>query len=179
MKKTLKESKGKNQFISGRHKESIFSNKKGFSMISDSDVTLFWFIILFVITIAVIFVVSWSSSLKHLYLNDALQPTAYEARLIYSDKCFAYREQSGRVLTGTIDINKFNSGVLFDCLPLSAADEHALAVTLNAQDISSTLKTSNWNINTEQIVQNNYIVHVKRGSEIIPGLLTFSHKSGE
>jgi hypothetical protein len=179
MKKISKESNEKGPFISERHALSMFRNKKGFSMISDSDVTLFWFVIIFVITIAVIFVVSWSSSLKQLYLNDALQPTAYEARLIYSDKCFAYREQSGRVLTGTIDFNKFNSGILFDCLPLDAADEHAIAVTLNAQDISSTLKTSNWNINTEQIVQNNYIVHVKRGSEIIPGLLTFSHKSGE
>jgi hypothetical protein len=155
-------------------------NKKGYSMISESDKILFWFVIFLVLALCVIFIVAWTNSLKGMYLNDALQPAAYEARLIYSDKCFAYKDDTGRVYSGTIDLSKFNAEVFYGCLPLSTADEHALAVILTAQDGTAlTLKSSNWNINTAQIVQNNYIVQVVGANGVTsPGLLTFSHKTG-
>jgi hypothetical protein len=155
-------------------------NKKGFSMISESDKILFWFFIFFVISLCIVFIVAWTSNLRSMYLNDALQPTTYEARLIYSDKCFAYKDSNGRVYTGTIDLNKFNAETFYNCVPLSNADEHAMAVTLNAEEGAIiTLKSSNWNINTQQIIQTNYVVQVKSSVGISPGLLTFSHKSGE
>ena len=156
-------------------------NRKGFSMISESDKILFWFLIFLVITICVIFIVAWTNSLRRLYLNDDISPDTYEARLIYSDKCFAYKDATGRVYTGTIDISKFNAETFYGCVPLSNADEHALAVILTAEDGTAlTLKSSNWNINTQQIVQNSYVVQIRgTNGALSSGFLTFSHKSGE
>jgi hypothetical protein len=146
-------------------------------MISESDSLLFWLIVIFLISICVVFIVSWTNALKHLYLNDALQPTAYEARLIYSDKCFAYKDETGRVHTGTIDLSKVTKERFYDCVPLSTADDHALQIVLTTEKGSIvTMESSNWKINTQQIIQHSYVVDVYGEGQ---GMLTFGHKTGK
>ncbi len=109
-------------------------------------------------------------------MDDSLQPTAYEARLIYSEKCFAYQDPStGRVYTGTIDTMKFTQDKLYDCLPLEGMANHAISVTLETQDGKTQLTVSspNWNMKTETITMRTYIVEVEGYG---PGLITFLHK---
>lgn len=160
-------------------KKITYINKKGNSMISESDKMLFWFIILGVIALCMILIVSWTSNLKKLYSGDALAPSAYEARLIYSDKCFAYKDpDTGRVYTGVIDSLKFTQNTFYDCLPLEGISQHAISAGLQTQDGKTTfyVESPNWKKTTGDVSMRTYVVEVK---DYGPGLLTIYHKEGE
>jgi hypothetical protein len=64
------------------------------SMIAESDKYTFCFIVVGVgrgYALCHLLMISWTNRLKSIYMDDSLQPTAYEARLIYQEKSFAYQ----------------------------------------------------------------------------------------
>lgn len=154
-------------------------NRKGFSMISESDKMLFWGLVVLTLTACIFVIFAWIGALKSMYLDDSLAPTAYEARLVYSDKCFAYKDpDTGRVYTGTIDPAKFTQDTFDECLPLKKTSSHAMSAVLQTEEGKTEfgMKSPNWEMNSDKIIMRTYVVQVKGYG---PGLLTFYHKSGE
>ncbi|MGV8163003.1 MAG: hypothetical protein ACP5N2_06755 [Candidatus Nanoarchaeia archaeon] len=152
-------------------------NKKGFSLVSEIDGLLFWCIVIFVVGICAILAVAWAQSLKDIYVNAKLEPIAYDARLVYSDYCFAYKELN-RVYVGTIDPNKFNEITLRSCLPLSGVSKTAIAVELKGQngELVDFITTENWKMNTQRVKITTYFVNIKGNG---PGTMNIYHKEGE
>lgn len=157
-------------------KITVKLNRKGDSMISESDKMIFWFLILILIALCITFMVAWTNSLKKLYLNENLQPAAYETRLVYSGQCFAYTDSEGRAYPGIIDATKFTQNRLNECLPLDAVSEHAISAKLEIPGAVPLIADSaNWDKSNEKIVIDTYVVEVKNSG---PALLTFYNKIG-
>jgi hypothetical protein len=151
-------------------------NRKG--LIGESDKMLFWILMMIFIIGIIILVTSWVSGLKDLFINREIEPTVYEARLLYSPNCFAYQDPSTlRVYTGTVDLQKFNEDVLRRCVPLLGAAKHAMRIELQAQNgtVVDFVDTDNWNMNTQKVTRTKYFVYVYGNG---PGIITFLHKEG-
>ncbi|MFA6073064.1 MAG: hypothetical protein WC758_03055 [Candidatus Woesearchaeota archaeon] len=153
-------------------------NKKGFA--SEGDKMSFWTIIILpFVTLLVILLIFWAVGMKDIFVNKQIEPVVYESRLIYSGECFAFKDSSTeRTYTGVIDSTKFTTEVLRECVPLSGASKHALAVELktNQGQLVAFLESANWNMNVQSITTSTYLVEIKGNG---PGIITFFHKEGK
>ena len=117
-------------------------DKKG---LSESDKQLYWTLIVlpFLVVIgAVVFYIVYSLVGVTDGIFPGLEEKIYETRLLYSPNCFAYQdEESGRVYTSTIDLDKATEEVFRGCVPLTTAREPALRVEINYHDENEDMKT--------------------------------------
>jgi len=83
-------------------------------------------------------------------IPDNVETTVLISRFLNSPDCFAYQdEDTGRVYTGIIDLEKFNEATLEKCYFVDKDGPWAFKLTLESFDsnelsIKRTLKTSNW-----------------------------------
>ncbi len=159
---------------------AIKINKKG--LISEADKGLFWIIMLIFIGLIVAIAVAWTASLRQIFVNNNVEPTVYEARVLYSPNCFAYKDDTGRVYTGVIDIERFNEQVLRECVPLVGTAKHAMAAeirmnTSNMQYVDF-IESQNWGLNAQKVTMTKYFVYVYDHGLERPAILTFFHKAG-
>ncbi|MGV8168668.1 MAG: hypothetical protein ACP5N3_01280 [Candidatus Nanoarchaeia archaeon] len=158
-------------------KKLLKLNKKGFA--GEGDKTLSYILLVLpLITGVVILSFFFVGQIKEMVLSQEVQSSAYEARLLYSPDCFAYRDETtGRVYSGTVSPEKITTEVLRGCVPLQGTANHALAVEVKSQDGTKVayITTQNWDINPKRVTANSYIVEIKNNG---PGIITFFHKEG-
>ncbi|MFT4261161.1 MAG: hypothetical protein ACMXX9_01890 [Candidatus Woesearchaeota archaeon] len=143
-------------------------NKKGFSIGLLDHIAFFIIIIVPFLMIYFFFLANISNAIEDSAAGifPDLETQIYQNRLLNSENCFAYQNDAGRVIAGTIDPNKLAEERFRACLPLLTAQERGVEILIDLENETKIFRTDNVNqLRQRQVIEVNLVpvnVHEQR-----------------
>jgi len=126
--------------------KKIFFSKKGSGFLLGKKPIYFIIVAFFLFIVFILFSYLILGNISStITFPENIETTVLINRFLNSPECFAYQdEETGRIYTGIIDLDKFSNENLNECYSADEYSPRAFMMDLNNDDYQKSVLTSNW-----------------------------------